>query len=95
MSGANPATGAYVETCLLVILELEVEQPIMIDKASPDWHEVDRLRDIAKKYDELIYQVGIVWPNETRHETALRYLRRAEEVTDKAAQAAVGTTKVD
>lgn len=30
------------------------------------------------KYDELIYQVGTKWPNETRHETALRYIKRYE-----------------
>lgn len=32
----------------------------------------------AAKYYELIYQVGNVYPNETRHQTAMRYLRDAE-----------------
>ena len=32
------------------------------------------------KYHELIFQVGIVHPGETRHETALRYLRQAEDI---------------
>ena len=34
--------------------------------------------DIQEKYNELLYAVGIKWPNETRHETALRYIREAE-----------------
>lgn len=34
--------------------------------------------DIRSKYDELIYAVESAFPNETRHETALRYIREAE-----------------
>ena len=30
------------------------------------------------KYDELIMAVGNKWPGESRHETALRYIREAE-----------------
>jgi hypothetical protein len=30
-------------------------------------------------YNELLYTVGKKYPGETRHQTALRYLRRAEE----------------
>lgn len=37
--------------------------------------ERDRLR---AKYDELIMQVSLKHPGETRHETAVRYLRNAE-----------------
>lgn len=33
---------------------------------------------IADKYYELIYAVGNKYPNETRHQTALRYIRNAE-----------------
>jgi hypothetical protein len=41
----------------------------------------DRIRNleaVAEKYQELLYQVACKFPNETRHETALRYLRQAE-----------------
>ena len=31
-----------------------------------------------KEYYELLYAVGNKWPNESRHETALRYIRNAE-----------------
>jgi hypothetical protein len=31
-----------------------------------------------EKYNELIYAVGNKYPNETRHETALRYIKQAE-----------------
>jgi len=30
------------------------------------------------KYKELLYAVGSKWPNETRHQTALRYIRERE-----------------
>ena len=33
---------------------------------------------LAAKYDELLFAVGMKHPNETRHETALRYIRQAE-----------------
>lgn len=32
-----------------------------------------------KLYNELIYAVGKVFPGESRHETALRYIRKAEQ----------------
>jgi len=35
--------------------------------------------ELRKKYDELIYAVGRKFPNETRHQTALRYINKAEE----------------
>jgi hypothetical protein len=35
--------------------------------------------ELRKKYDELIYAVGRKFPNETRHQTALRYINSAEE----------------
>ena len=34
--------------------------------------------DARANYDELIYAVGEKWPGESRHETALRYIRQAE-----------------
>lgn len=36
-------------------------------------------RSLADLYQELIMQVGNKYPNETRHQTALRYLRNAEQ----------------
>lgn len=38
----------------------------------------------AKLYQELIYNVSKKYPNETRHETALRYIRQAENQPDQA-----------
>lgn len=38
----------------------------------------------AKLYQELIYNVSNKYPNETRHETALRYIRKAENQPDQA-----------
>ncbi len=43
--------------------------------------------DITAKYYELIYAVGKKYPSESRHETALRYIRNAE--TPSGAEAGV------
>lgn len=38
----------------------------------------DRVRELENKYNELLMAVASKFPNETRHETALRYIRNAE-----------------
>ena len=38
----------------------------------------DELLTILTKYQELIYAVARKWPGESRHETALRYIRQSE-----------------
>jgi hypothetical protein len=40
----------------------------------------------AKLYLELIYAVGKIYPNETRHQTALRYIQEAESCKYEVAQ---------
>lgn len=48
------------------------------------------------RYYELIYQVGIKWPGETRHQTALRYLREREAPKpDQTANAKVSESAHD
>lgn len=51
-------------------------------KATPNYEtlvkENERLREMWFKYNELIMQVGSKFPDETRHETALRYIKKAE-----------------
>ena len=42
------------------------------------WKLETECTELNKKYDELIYAVARVFSNETRHETALRYIREAE-----------------
>lgn len=37
------------------------------------------INDTTEKYNELLYAVATVHPGETRHETALRYIREAEK----------------
>ena len=39
------------------------------------------LSPLAAQYEELLYAVARKYPGETRHETALRYIRQAEERT--------------
>lgn len=50
---------------------------------------VQKYKDISVKYYELIYAVGNAYPNESRHETALRYIKEAESNVD------CGTEKQD
>jgi hypothetical protein len=42
---------------------------------------------LQKKYNELIMAVGNKYPNETRHETALRYIQQAERTNNQPCQA--------
>ena len=37
-------------------------------------------KEIRHKYNELLYAVCRKFPNETRHQTALRYIREAENI---------------
>ena len=43
-----------------------------------------RTKDLTDDYYELIYAVGSKFPNESRHETALRYIRQAEQGDNQA-----------
>jgi len=52
---------------------------------------IDRIIALENRsilYEELIYQIANKTPNETRHETALRYIKQAEERCNGPAQAA-------
>ena len=54
--------------------------------------EKDKLQsehaEIQKKYNELLHAVGRKYPNESRHETALKYIKNAEKDDDKTAKCA-------
>ena len=50
-------------------------------------------RDYQALYFELILAVGMKHPNESRHQTALRYIRQAEESSGPAMHVA-STTNV-
>jgi hypothetical protein len=45
-------------------------------------------RERERLYAELMYAVASKFPGETRHETALRYIRNAERGSDQCAKAA-------
>lgn len=47
------------------------------------------LAELREKYNELLLQVGNVYEGETRHETALRYLRSCENQTGVGAAVAI------
>lgn len=46
--------------------------------------------DYKKLYEELIMEVATKHPNETRHQTALRYIRQAESHQDDKFVAKMG-----
>lgn len=39
----------------------------------------EQIGTLQEKYNELLYAVHSAFPNESRHETALRYIRQREE----------------
>lgn len=45
--------------------------------------KMDKLEILEKKYYELIMEVGNKYEGETRHQTALRYIRQAERGNNK------------
>jgi hypothetical protein len=52
--------------------------------------EYEELQHTKKLYDELLYNVASKYENETRHQTALRYIRHAEEPKDENCAASEG-----
>lgn len=71
--GADPAPCQYChETRLPAIDEAINRIEALIKEAE----------QASRKYEELIMAVGNKYPNETRHETALRYIKSAENQTD-------------
>ena len=40
---------------------------------------MQKITDLEEKYNELIYAVATKYPNETRHQTALKYIKKAEQ----------------
>lgn len=62
------------------------QHPITLDNLLNAYGISPALKDAVKqmeaKYNELIYAVGKKFTGETRHETALRYIRQSEAVID-------------
>ena len=46
--------------------------------------------DIRDRYYDLVMQVAQKWPDETRHDTAKRYIMEREETKESAAKQALG-----
>jgi len=53
--------------------------------------QMGRLLDTEKKYNKLIMAVETKYPGETRHETALRYIKDRENSTVHIVSGGVGT----
>ena len=50
---------------------------------------IERDAQVRANYDELLYAVARVWPNQSRHQTALMYIRAAE-ASGQSGDAAMG-----
>ena len=48
--------------------------------------EIVRLREVGRKYGELLYHVQNKYPDESRHDTALRYIRERVDTLHQAVQ---------
>ena len=59
----------------LVAVTVQAAANVRVAEAQTDEEELKRLRGL---YDELLYAVGKKFPDETRHQTALRYIQQAE-----------------
>ena len=57
----------------------------MLDQTSHDTTPPLRKPLTDDLYNELLFAVGNKYPNETRHQTALRYILQAEKGDEKAA----------
>ena len=67
MDSLTPRTDALAKSCKAHYLALDLARTLE--------RELATCREL---YHELLYQVGNKYPDETRHQTALRYLRKAE-----------------
>jgi hypothetical protein len=50
------------------------------------------LLDLQRKYNELLFEVSTKFPHESRHETALRYIKQAEAPQNNPPQAPLAAT---
>jgi len=55
---------------------LDKEIPVLVAQAVQE--ALAKQKDITEKYNELIMAVGRKYEGETRHETALKYIKQAE-----------------
>lgn len=70
---SSPPTGTESKTSWLTALKKELQW--LKDELKQAREDKER---VEEKYYELIYQVAKKHPNESRHETALRYIKQAE-----------------
>lgn len=66
-------------------LKLEDTQKKMREQGENLLKWMDSHDRLEEKYNELLMSVGTKYPNETRHQTALRYIREAERHSDTEA----------
>ncbi len=61
---------------------MQLEDAIQVLKNAYDIKKTQKLEPtVSEKYYELIFWVGKIYPGESRHETALRYIKEAEKMS--------------
>lgn len=82
-----------VEKVIAECRQLERELAAAQAKAEADRVEIDSLKAIRRDYIELIMEVGKKFHGETRHQTALRYIKQAETATGNEKDAAIDAAR--
>ena len=77
LSAAEAATDAALRAC-------EVWRLASIHHAEAEAVAIRERDGLREKYNELLYEVVNKWPNETRHETAKRYIHERENQPSSA-----------
>ena len=80
---ANHASEVQRARILKERTDIPIERVRAYEQWGKDQAERDALRDL---YNELLFAVGNAYPNETRHQTALRYITQAETTAYDAAR---------
>jgi hypothetical protein len=82
-----------------VIMETEVRcgirafKEVMLEREATESRVRREMVEIENKYQELIMAVGNKYPGETRHQTALRYIKNAEVGENRPSKSLLKETK--
>jgi hypothetical protein len=63
-----------------------IEAAVLARQSVPDDVAKDAAQDYKRLYEELLYAVAMKYHGETRHQTALKYIRHAEDQSLDAAR---------
>ena len=80
----------YISSEIAVFNEALAQHDSVQAKPEPEQKDEKGRPLTDELYNELLFAVGNKYPNETRHQTALRYIQQAEMKSNQPAKAAHG-----